>query len=71
MTKKGNPEWTKKLQVDKKGFYMIKATDMEKETEQSTFIIIIHIGYAHQRKNTRKTKANTLPSLWTPVFVPK
>lgn len=50
---------------------MIKATDMEKETQQSTFIIIIHIGYAHQRKNTRKTKANTLPSLWTPVFVPK
>lgn len=50
---------------------MIKAADMEKETEQSTFIIIIHIGYAHQRKNTRTTKANTLPSLWTPVFVPK
>lgn len=59
------------MQVDKKGFYMIKATDMEKETQQSNFIIIIHIGYAHQRKNTRTTKANTLPSLWTPVFVPK
>lgn len=70
MIKKGNPEWTKNAS-SKKGFYMIKAADMEKETEQSTFIIIIHIGYAHQRKNTRTTKANTLPSLWTPVFVPK
>lgn len=30
--KKRKPRMDKKMQIDKKGFYMIKTTDMEKDT---------------------------------------